>query len=415
MSDEYDPITNPDQFIEEDVPVEEFLRNTDLPTVELAPGEVGLVVHPEVEMSDITREDGKTPSCTVTFSTNKLARDGCVLDAAGLDVKHYRRNPVVLFAHDYRSLPIAKSPNVQYIKGTSRSGDKWAGKPQFHLQTDLSREVWWLIENGYLRAWSLGFIVRKYKRLKPSEVGIKKENSEESDVVDARRVWDRFVETELLEYSSVPVPADPHALTNSLRELRTGGRSLPAIEATLRAQGFEVPELVPHEVRTEDEPDEDVVLDEEFTALADEDVADCERPAPDENEKTIRIRVRDPKLFVDGSFRTIDISKDQGIKSVIGKLKSAPKGSTKIQNYMFAKAKGWTVAKATAWVKKHKKGIDEMRDVIAVEAGDPDTFGFRTSDEHEFVFVVPAVNEPAKPRAVQLKSVADILRSLRRK
>lgn len=74
----------------------------------------------------------------------------------------------------------------------------------------------------------------------------------------------------------------------------------------------------------------------------------------DETENYIRIRIEDPDKFVDDSFRTITISKDQGITAVIGKYKSDPNGPTHIQNYMFAKDKDWTVAKAKKWVADHK-------------------------------------------------------------
>lgn len=74
----------------------------------------------------------------------------------------------------------------------------------------------------------------------------------------------------------------------------------------------------------------------------------------DVNENTIRIRVKDPDLFVDDSFRTITISESQGIKAVIGKLKSDPGGATVIQNYMFEKDK-WTTAEAEKWVSDHKR------------------------------------------------------------
>lgn len=75
---------------------------------------------------------------------------------------------------------------------------------------------------------------------------------------------------------------------------------------------------------------------------------------PEVTENYVRIRVRDPNLFVDGSFRTIVLSADQGIHAIVGKLKSDPQGSTVIQNYMFELAKGWTMEKAQAWVNQHK-------------------------------------------------------------
>lgn len=78
---------------------------------------------------------------------------------------------------------------------------------------------------------------------------------------------------------------------------------------------------------------------------------------PEVTEKYVRIRVRDPNLFVEGSFRTIVLSAKEGIHAIIGKLKSDPKGATVVQNYMFEVAKEWTMEKAQAWVKDHKDAV----------------------------------------------------------
>ena len=65
----------------------------------------------------------------------------------------------------------------------------------------------------------------------------------------------------------------------------------------------------------------------------------------------IRVRVRDPGDFQDGSFSTIDIDGEKGIKAVIGR----PKGSdtTEIQTFIFDKEK-WTKEDAVKWVEEHK-------------------------------------------------------------
>ena len=84
---------------------------------------------------------------------------------------------------------------------------------------------------------------------------------------------------------------------------------------------------------------------------------------PEVTEKYVRIRVRDPGLFVEGSFRTIVLSAKEGIHAVVGKLKSDPKGATVIQNYMFEVEKEWTMEKAQAWVKEHKDelSLDDVK------------------------------------------------------
>lgn len=86
---------------------------------------------------------------------------------------------------------------------------------------------------------------------------------------------------------------------------------------------------------------------------------------PEETENYIHVPVVDKKEFVQGSFKTIDISVSKGIKAVIGKLKSDPEGSTVVQKYLFLKEKGWTMEKAKTWVSEHKDG-----DVMSGKASD---------------------------------------------
>jgi hypothetical protein len=96
-----------------------------------------------------------------------------------------------------------------------------------------------------------------------------------------------------------------------------------------------------------------------FCGMAVDSLIDKPHADPEVTENYVRIRVREPDLFVDGSFRTIVLSADQGIHAIIGKLKSDPSGSTVIQNYMFEIAKGWTMEKAQAWVSQHKDQMDQ--------------------------------------------------------
>ncbi len=72
----------------------------------------------------------------------------------------------------------------------------------------------------------------------------------------------------------------------------------------------------------------------------------------------IHIRVREPDLFMEGSFRTIDVSVEKGIKAIIGKLKKNPSGAMVIQSYLFLREK-WTKEEAIRWVEEHKKHSTE--------------------------------------------------------
>jgi hypothetical protein len=75
---------------------------------------------------------------------------------------------------------------------------------------------------------------------------------------------------------------------------------------------------------------------------------------PETTENYHHIPVRDKELFVEGSFRTINISKEKGIKAIIGKLKTDAQGSTVVQKYLFDIEK-WSMAEAKEWVKEHGK------------------------------------------------------------
>jgi len=83
------------------------------------------------------------------------------------------------------------------------------------------------------------------------------------------------------------------------------------------------------------------------------------KPEPELVGNFIRVRILNPKTIVEGTFRTITISETEGIKGIIGKLKSDPNGSTHIQSVLFEKDK-WTIERAAQWVKDHRDTLKNM-------------------------------------------------------
>lgn len=71
----------------------------------------------------------------------------------------------------------------------------------------------------------------------------------------------------------------------------------------------------------------------------------------EESQEFIRSGHRNLSEFQPESFRTILVSKEEGIKAIIGKLKG--KTSTEVASFLFEKSKGWTVDRAKAWFEKH--------------------------------------------------------------
>lgn len=131
------------------------------------------------------------------ISSETPDRDDDIIRAKGWNLKHYKKNPVVLFAHDGRSLPVGKSQKVWKTEDTLESEAIFTPKdlyPFGHMVGQFYRQ-------GFLKATSVGF--------RPLEFKEREMEDEES-----RGFWGptEFMKQELLEYSSVPVPAHPEAL-----------------------------------------------------------------------------------------------------------------------------------------------------------------------------------------------------------
>ena len=136
----------------------------------------------------------------VTIAANEKVRRPPDLDLAGMSTEAYMRNPVVMWAHDVvgRSpsggLPIGRTVEL------SKGGDgRLMAEFEFLADDPFAQRVKNAWDKGFLRAASVSWV--------PVESA-----SDES----GRR---RDVTSELVEWSLVPVPADPDALRESYRRL----------------------------------------------------------------------------------------------------------------------------------------------------------------------------------------------------
>ena len=138
-------------------------------------------------------EESRTVEWTIT--TDDIDRDHDVVSADGWDLKNYQKNPVVLWAHQMRELPIARSINIEKAANGLVSTSQFPTRDEY----DFADTVFNLIKGGFLKAVSVGFMPLEWKWA---------EN-------DARPLgWD-ILKAELYEYSVVPVPANPHALVRA--------------------------------------------------------------------------------------------------------------------------------------------------------------------------------------------------------
>ena len=151
---------------------------------------------------------------TLAYSAQSIDRDGDIIAQKGIDLKAFRKNPVVLFAHggsrfggDVRGqLPIARAMKLfrigdeELIK--SFAVDRFT-EPEIN---SLGDTVFRMLTNkpAFLNAASIGFRPLDMERRDPEE-----------DEVDQFYAPTLFKKVEKLEHSIVPVPANADALVGA--------------------------------------------------------------------------------------------------------------------------------------------------------------------------------------------------------
>lgn len=126
------------------------------------------------------------------FSTDDEDRHEEVVVQNGWDLSKFKMNPVVLFAHDHWQPAIGKVIEI----GLNAQG-QLEGVIKFAVEEyDFAKTIFNLYKGNFMRAFSAGFINKKY------------EYDQETDKV-------KLLENELLEMSTVNVPANAFALAKS--------------------------------------------------------------------------------------------------------------------------------------------------------------------------------------------------------
>lgn len=142
---------------------------------------------------DFEIKEVETRVLEFTGSTEKVDRDGEIIKADGWVLDNYQKNPVVLYGHDYSSLPVAKCIKAWVEGGKLKFRDEFPTADVY----EFADTVYKLCKGGYLNTVSVGFI--------PLE--------SENGKGDIRKIWTK---QELLEHSIVAVPSNPDALRNAI-------------------------------------------------------------------------------------------------------------------------------------------------------------------------------------------------------
>ena len=150
------------------------------------------------KMADKMGIEFKENSYVWTLSTDTEDRYRDIIRVNGWSTDNYMRGGApVLWAHDNTLPPIGTMLTTWKETGGKPGKNRLRGVRNFHKQTELSKDVSILVENDVLRASSVGFMP------------IKVENRVDRE---GQFVGFDFLQSDLLEDSVVPVPANPDAL-----------------------------------------------------------------------------------------------------------------------------------------------------------------------------------------------------------
>lgn len=141
--------------------------------------------------SEVKVADDVKRTLLVRISTSNPDRSKDTVQPDGMQYDHFMKNPVVLFAHKYDTKPIAKCTSLQ-IDGKGVVATVEFTPEGLYQEADV---IYQMYKQGFLNAWSIGFMPQK-------------DGYEENEFGGYN-----FKKWELFEFSSVPVPDNPEALT----------------------------------------------------------------------------------------------------------------------------------------------------------------------------------------------------------
>ena len=166
----------------------------------LKPGERAVFI--KQFAGDVEVAEDRRVRFTITTSTPDRERD--VVATAGIETGAFELNPVVQWAHDYKTPPIGRCLSLE------RTGDKIVATVEFASAelNPFADQIYRMVKAGFIKATSIGF--------RPLEW-----------VYNEARKGVDFLKIELMEFSLCPIPANAEALV----ALRASGVELAVLKA----------------------------------------------------------------------------------------------------------------------------------------------------------------------------------------
>ena len=225
------------------------------------------------------------------ISSASVDRDDDTLSVDGWDVSNYLKNPVVLFGHDGRSPPVAKANNVFFENDLFKSDAQFMPKDMYEFSDMLYK----MYLGGYMRATSVGF------------------NPTEWTWSEARDYGIDFKKQELLEYSLVPVPANPDAI---MEARKSGIETTPLVAwaeevlDTKKYKGLYVPKSVIEKMHKDADGKSKVTI-----WLSNDEIIEVDTGSEETKDNDMKNKAGDDEIVADDKTKATDDETTQAGKT----------------------------------------------------------------------------------------------------
>lgn len=156
-------------------------------------------------------EGGRIQVLNITSSDSSVDREDDTIRAAGWKLANYKNNPVVLWAHNSRILPVARAIRTEVLGDKLQQDFEFTDADMQHsMGMGYGHTVGRMFQEGFLNAVSVGFSPLLWQ-------------------FDEDRWGVDFLEQELLETSPVTIPANPNALAEAGKRMVDDGVDLAPV------------------------------------------------------------------------------------------------------------------------------------------------------------------------------------------
>ena len=242
----------------------------------------GLNGSDEVERKQYTGEikviEGEERTIVARISTTDVDGDGDIIIPSGVDLNRFRANGVIHVDHSYKVEDVVgKAIEIGIDEKGIVAKIKFADTPR-------ANDVWQLVSKGFVKANSIGFILKEavYRGSSEFNAVVKQMGIKVADTCS--RIVTKF---ELLESSIVSIPCNPAALVQAIsaKSLDLSAKTIECLDlpaVVIVEKEVENPEIIANDDNISEKTGD--IVSKDIQVLSTQEITPVETDKPEVNE-----------------------------------------------------------------------------------------------------------------------------------